>query len=149
MVQENWFTFIWKCFWPFITGADHPPPLGFYHKPEIGFTHDPERTLPTASTCTPMLYISERLWNLQKSIWYSTHLWSFIWKRINSITSVCFTLVMKHYCVVHMRKLALLFGWMHVITWVAEIFDTKKYQDVYKEVKVSRRVYNAQRKKLV
>ena len=45
----------------FITRADHPPPLGFHHKPEIGFTRDPERTLPTASTCTPILYISIHL----------------------------------------------------------------------------------------
>lgn len=45
----------------FVTGADHPPPLGFSVSPAIQFTDDPERVLPKASTCTLTLYISIHL----------------------------------------------------------------------------------------
>lgn len=42
----------------FVTGADHPPPLGFTIKPQIEFTDDTEHILPRASTCYPALYLS-------------------------------------------------------------------------------------------
>ena len=45
----------------FVTGADHPPPLGFLLSPEVEFTDDTSRTLPWASTCTVMLYLSVHL----------------------------------------------------------------------------------------
>ena len=45
----------------FVTGADHPPPLGFSVSPSIKFTDDPQRVLPKASTCTVTLYISVHL----------------------------------------------------------------------------------------
>ena len=43
----------------FVTGADHSPPLGFLLSPEVEFTDDTSRTLPWASTCTVMLYLSK------------------------------------------------------------------------------------------
>lgn len=42
----------------FVTGADHPPPLGFLTSPEITFTNQPDRILPTSSTCALVLYLS-------------------------------------------------------------------------------------------
>ena len=45
----------------FITGADHLPPLGFVCKPKICFTHSKVSKLPTASTCTPALYVPVHL----------------------------------------------------------------------------------------
>lgn len=41
----------------FVTGADHPPPLGFRRRPQIMFKEDDGFKLPTASTCTPALYV--------------------------------------------------------------------------------------------
>lgn len=45
-------------FMAFVTGADHPPPLGFLHSPEVDFDNDPGRTLPRASTCCLVIYLS-------------------------------------------------------------------------------------------
>ena len=42
-----------------MTGADHPPSLGFLLSPEVEFTDDTSQTLPWVSTCTMMLYLSE------------------------------------------------------------------------------------------
>ena len=41
----------------FITGSDHPPPMGFSNEPEIKFEVDCTRMLPTASTYGPTLYL--------------------------------------------------------------------------------------------
>lgn len=41
----------------FATGADHPPPLGFLGQPEISFETDTAKSLPTACTCGPTLYL--------------------------------------------------------------------------------------------
>ncbi len=45
-------------FLAFVTGADHPPPLGFMNSPEVEFCDDPSRTLPRASTCSLVFYLS-------------------------------------------------------------------------------------------
>ena len=45
----------------FVTGADHPPPLGFSSSPEIEFTDDSLHILPKASTCTLTLHLSVHL----------------------------------------------------------------------------------------
>ena len=45
-------------FFVFVTGSEHPPPLGFTNPPEVEFTDNIERTLPTASTCSMILYLS-------------------------------------------------------------------------------------------
>lgn len=41
----------------FVTGADHPPPMGFPNSPEILFETSKNRSLPTACTCGPSLYL--------------------------------------------------------------------------------------------
>ena len=41
----------------FATGADHPPPMGFPNPPQIMFEVASDRTLPTASTCGPTIYL--------------------------------------------------------------------------------------------
>ena len=70
----------------FVTGAEHPPPLGFLYSPEIEFSDDAERTLPWASTCTMVLHLSlhvnqydllssnGRSHNLSKQLWTSVTL---------------------------------------------------------------------------
>ena len=41
----------------FVTGTDHPPPLGFPNTPDIEFQTDVTKCLPFASTCGPTLYL--------------------------------------------------------------------------------------------
>lgn len=36
----------------FVTGANHPPPLGFNEIPQVDFIEDPNRAFPYASTCS-------------------------------------------------------------------------------------------------
>lgn len=45
----------------FATGADHEPPLGFENVPQVQFETRKDRFLPTASTCTPALYLPIQL----------------------------------------------------------------------------------------
>lgn len=41
----------------FITGAGHPPPMGFDNTPQIMFEVAKNRPLPSVSTCGPILYL--------------------------------------------------------------------------------------------
>lgn len=88
----------------FISGAAHPPPLGFSIKPLIEFTDDPNAVLPRASTCLPALYISLHLtdYNVFKNafdmaIYYiSTWLWNSLGGTKSSENCVVFIMCMPH-----------------------------------------------------